>query len=130
MVVGWHFTFFVNSATHIWGRRPYETGDLSTNLWWVALGIYGEGWHNTHHAFPFSARHGLEWYELDVTWMFIRTLQALGLAWDVQLPTRKQREAKRRKVGAAATVSAACPAAAAVKVMSLTAASGTATKLA
>jgi len=126
MVVAWHFTSFVNSAAHIWGRRPYETGDLSTNLWWVALGTYGEGWHNAHHAFPFSARHGLEWWELDITWMIIRTMQALGLAWDVQLPTPKQREMKRRKEG---TTAAAAPAAEAGKATVKRTVSSTASKV-
>jgi hypothetical protein len=61
----------------------------------VALVAAGEGWHNTHHAFPFSARHGLEWWEVDITYILIRTLQAVGLVWDVQLPTEKQKSAKR-----------------------------------
>jgi stearoyl-CoA desaturase (delta-9 desaturase) len=54
-----HATWLVNSATHIWGYRSYATRDRSTNLWWVALLTFGEGWHNNHHAFPRSARHGL-----------------------------------------------------------------------
>eukprot|EP00879_Flechtneria_rotunda_P014913 GHRR01015583.1.p1 GENE.GHRR01015583.1~~GHRR01015583.1.p1 ORF type:complete len:384 (+),score=68.88 GHRR01015583.1:424-1575(+) len=97
IVWGWHVTFLVNSAAHLWGYQIYETGDLSRNNWWVALLTAGEGWHNAHHAFPFSARHGLEWYEVDLTYMVVCLLQAVGLAWDVQLPSEKQKAAKRRE---------------------------------
>lgn len=85
MVVVYHCTWFVNSATHKFGYRTYESGDRSTNCWWVALVTYGEGWHNNHHAFQYSARHGLKWWEIDLTWMTIRLLQALGLATKVKL---------------------------------------------
>jgi stearoyl-CoA desaturase (delta-9 desaturase) len=71
----------------MWGYRNYETTDDSKNLWWVGLFAWGEGWHNNHHAFPFSARHGLRWYEIDHTWILIRILQTLGLASDIKLPT-------------------------------------------
>ena len=81
---GLHATWLVNSATHKWGRRRFPTKDDSTNNWWVALLTFGEGWHNNHHAHPTSARHGLAWYELDPNWIGIRTLQSLGLAWDVR----------------------------------------------
>ena len=57
---------------------------------WVALLTFGEGWHNNHHALPRSARHGLSWNEIDFTWMQIRLLERLGLAWDVQVPTESQ----------------------------------------
>jgi stearoyl-CoA desaturase (delta-9 desaturase) len=87
---GLHCTWLVNSATHLWGSRRFQTRDDSTNNWWVALLSFGEGWHNNHHAHPTSARHGLAWYEVDWTWMCIRTLQALGLAWDVKLARIKQ----------------------------------------
>ena len=147
MVLGWHSTFLVNSAAHVWGRRPYDTGDLSTNNWvslffrwwrknsgtcccccwvsclstrappppltpplplssyhhhqknkqWVSIVSFGEGWHNSHHAFPYSARHGLEWWEIDMTWYLICALEALGIVWDVQVPSEKVREARRRK---------------------------------
>ena len=81
-----HSTWFVNSATHMWGSKRFATDDDSRNLWWVAYLSFGEGWHNNHHAHPQSARHGLAWYELDVNWYGIKTLQALGLIWDVKLP--------------------------------------------
>ena len=78
-----HSTWFVNSASHIWGYRNYETTDNSRNNWWVALITYGEGWHNNHHAYPRMARHGHRWWELDITFLTIRLLQRLGLAWKV-----------------------------------------------
>ena len=88
--VGLHATWLVNSATHLWGSRRFQTRDDSTNNWWVALLTFGEGWHNNHHAHPTSARHGLAWYELDQNWIGIRTLQLLGLAWDIKIAKIKQ----------------------------------------
>ncbi|HEV2764761.1 MAG TPA: fatty acid desaturase [Pyrinomonadaceae bacterium] len=85
VTVGLHATWLVNSATHTWGRRRFETDDDSTNNWLVALLTFGEGWHNNHHAHPTSARHGLRWYEVDMNWWGIRTLQALGLAKEIKL---------------------------------------------
>ena len=69
VTLGLHATWLVNSATHMWGRKRFATRDDSKNNWWVALVTFGEGWHNNHHAHPTSARHGLAWYELDITWM-------------------------------------------------------------
>ncbi len=85
LVLVFHCTWFVNSATHKFGYKTYESGDNSRNCWWVALVTYGEGWHNNHHAFQYSARHGLKWWEIDLTWMTIQLLQALGLATKVKL---------------------------------------------
>lgn len=82
----YHATWLVNSATHMWGYRSYETKDDSTNLWWVGLLSFGEGWHNNHHAFPRSARHGLRWWEVDLTYLLIRLLSFVGLAKQVHLP--------------------------------------------
>jgi stearoyl-CoA desaturase (delta-9 desaturase) len=78
-----HCTWFVNSASHIWGYKNYETSDNSRNNWWVALLSYGEGWHNNHHAYPRMANHGHRWWEIDLTFRMIRLMQRLGLAWDV-----------------------------------------------
>lgn len=86
LVAVYHSTWFVNSATHKFGYQTYNAGDQTTNCWWVALISYGEGWHNNHHAFPRSARHGLKWWEIDVTWFMIRGLQLVGLAKKVSLP--------------------------------------------
>lgn len=84
MVIAYHSTWFVNSATHLWGYRNYETRDESRNLWWVAILSYGEGWHNNHHAFPAVAPAGHRWWEIDVTWWSIRVLKAVRLAYDVR----------------------------------------------
>ena len=86
VVVGLHFTWLVNSATHLWGSRRFDTTDDSRNSLWVALITFGEGWHNNHHAYPTSARHGMVWYELDMAWLQIRLLEKIGLATEVQIP--------------------------------------------
>jgi sn-1 stearoyl-lipid 9-desaturase len=83
----YQFTWLVNSAAHTIGYRSFRTDDRSTNCWWVAILGWGEGWHNNHHAFPFSARHGLRWYEFDVTWLTVRLLAVLRLATDLKIPT-------------------------------------------
>jgi stearoyl-CoA desaturase (delta-9 desaturase) len=90
LVVVFHCTWFVNSATHKFGYRTYESGDRSTNCWWVALVTYGEGWHNNHHAYQYSARHGMEWWEIDQTWITIQFLQMLGLAHNVKLVAKEE----------------------------------------
>jgi len=83
VTMGLHATWMVNSLTHFWGSRRFATRDGSRNNWFVALLSFGEGWHNNHHAHPTSARHGLAWYELDISWWEIRLLQAIGLATSV-----------------------------------------------
>jgi stearoyl-CoA desaturase (delta-9 desaturase) len=80
LTIALHATWLVNSATHMWGKRRFETAEDSRNSWWVALLTFGEGWHNNHHAHPTSARHGLRWYEIDFNWWGIRLLQLMGLA--------------------------------------------------
>jgi stearoyl-CoA desaturase (delta-9 desaturase) len=87
ITVGLHSTWLVNSATHMWGRQRFATGDDSKNSFWVALLTCGEGWHNNHQSQPQSARHGLAWYEIDLNWYVIRVLRALGLVWDVKAAT-------------------------------------------
>ena len=87
LVVTYHGTWLVNSAAHAVGYQSYRTGDKSQNNWFVALFSWGEGWHNNHHAFPSSARHGMTWYEVDVTWLTVRFLQFVRLARDVRVPT-------------------------------------------
>lgn len=84
LFVGFHSTCCVNSVCHLFGYRPHVVEDSSTNSWWVALLTFGEGWHNNHHAFQSSARHGLRWWELDLTWLTIRLLEKLGLATKVK----------------------------------------------
>ncbi|CAB4278285.1 unnamed protein product [Prunus armeniaca] len=93
-VIVYHITFSVNSIGHTWGKQVWHTGDLSRNNWLVALTTFGEGWHNNHHAFDYSARQGLEWWQIDITWYLIRFLQVVGLATDVKTPTETQKKRK------------------------------------
>jgi stearoyl-CoA desaturase (Delta-9 desaturase) len=92
-----HATFSVNSICHMWGRRDYEVRDESRNNWVVAVLVFGEGWHNNHHAFPASARHGLHRFQIDISWWIIRGLEKLRLVSNVRLPTKDQM-ARRRAV--------------------------------
>ena len=85
VVIGWHTTWLVNSATHMWGYRNFEVRDDSRNSWWVALLTGGEGWHNNHHAHPVSATHGMTWYEPDFNYWIIRFLGFLGLARKIKV---------------------------------------------
>jgi fatty-acid desaturase len=85
VTLGLHATWLVNSATHLWGSRRFETRDDSRNNWWVALVSGGEGWHNNHHAHPVSAKHGLAWYEIDPNYWGIWILSKLGLAKKIRL---------------------------------------------
>jgi stearoyl-CoA desaturase (delta-9 desaturase) len=95
VVVGLHATWLVNSATHLWGYRRFETTDDSRNSWWVALMTFGEGWHNNHHAHPTSARHGLAWYELDLSWIQISILKFFGIAKSIRVAKLPTAEATR-----------------------------------
>ncbi len=81
-----HLTYLVNSMGHVWGTQDHATGDGSRNSLLVGTLAGGEGWHNNHHAFPYSARHGLLWWQVDATWYVIWVMSRLGLAWDVRLP--------------------------------------------
>ncbi len=85
VTLGLHATWFVNSATHLWGSRRFETRDDSRNNWWVALVSGGEGWHNNHHAHPVSAKHGLAWYEIDPNYWGIWLLSRVGLAKKIRV---------------------------------------------
>jgi fatty-acid desaturase len=87
-VLVWHVTWCGNSFPHMFGYRNYETGDNSRNNAWVAIITSGEGWHNNHHADPSSASNQRHWWEIDLTYLLLRLLVLLGLAWDVQLPKR------------------------------------------
>ena len=95
-----HATFSVNSICHMFGRQDYRTRDEARNNWIVALLVFGEGWHNNHHAFPVSARHGLQRWQLDVSWWVIRGLEKAGLVWNVKLPDAAQRERRRAQPAA------------------------------
>jgi fatty-acid desaturase len=93
-----HSTWMVNSVTHLWGNRRFDTADDSTNNWWVALLTFGEGWHNNHHAFSRAARHGLAWYEIDLNWVAIRSLEFIGLAKDVHVVSKDGEAASKQRV--------------------------------
>lgn len=90
-----HVTYAVNSVGHVFGRRRFATPDESRNVAWLAIPSFGEGWHNNHHAFPRSYRHGMRWYEVDLSAGIIRTLEAFGLARKVVRidPTLLERKA-------------------------------------
>jgi stearoyl-CoA desaturase (Delta-9 desaturase) len=90
-----HATFSVNSVCHMFGRQDYRSRDEARNNRVVAWLVFGEGWHNNHHAFPVSARHGLDRGQLDVSWWVIRGLERLGLVWDVKVPDDAQRARRR-----------------------------------
>jgi len=89
-----HMTYSINSLCHFFGRRPFATADESRNLAWLAVPTFGESWHNNHHAFPTSAAHGLRWWQIDPSWMVIRSLERLGLVWDVVRVDERRRARK------------------------------------
>lgn len=93
LVLVYHCTWMVNSATHRWGYVSHDSHDQSKNNWWVALLTFGEGWHNNHHAYQSSARMGFRWWEIDITWLHIKLLERLGLASHIHLakPLQPQR---------------------------------------
>jgi stearoyl-CoA desaturase (Delta-9 desaturase) len=78
-----HVTYSINSLCHMFGKRDFETTDESRNLAWLAIPTFGEAWHNSHHAFPTSAVHGLKAKQVDPSAAVIWMLEKLGLAWDV-----------------------------------------------
>lgn len=93
-----HITWSINSICHFFGSRRFETGDQSTNVFWLALPSLGEAWHHNHHAFPQSAFHGLRWYELDLSGWLILAMARVGLAWDVVRVTPER--AREKLLGA------------------------------
>lgn len=97
IVVSWHFTWMVDSVTHLWGSRRFDTREDSRNNALVAAVTFGEGWHNNHHAYPRSARHGLTWSEIDLNWIQLLALKKLGLidnvyAYDLATESESPRE--------------------------------------
>jgi stearoyl-CoA desaturase (Delta-9 desaturase) len=95
-----HATFSINSVCHFFGRRDFETSDESRNVPWLAIATWGESWHNNHHAFPSSYRHGLRRWQLDPAAGVIRVMEMLGLAWGV---VRVSPERIQRKTALAAS---------------------------
>ncbi|RMH30409.1 MAG: acyl-CoA desaturase [Planctomycetota bacterium] len=91
-----HITWSINSVCHIWGSRPFASHDHSRNNLIFGIFAFGEGWHNNHHAFPTSARHGLRWWELDTSYIVIKGLSWIGVTRDVKVPSRERIEAKKK----------------------------------
>jgi len=85
-VLLYHSTFSINSVCHLFGSRRYGTGESSRNTWWLSLFTLGESWHNNHHQFPQSSRHGLFWWEIDLTYYGLRLLSLLGIVRDLKVP--------------------------------------------
>ncbi len=90
-----HVTWSINSICHVWGSRPFNNRDESRNN--VVFGLFGlgEGWHNNHHAFPTSARHGLRWWQIDFGYWVILAMSWIGLAWNLRVPAAESIQAKR-----------------------------------
>lgn len=82
----WHSTFLINSASHLFGKRRFQTNDTSRNNWFLALLTLGEGWHNNHHYYPASVNQGFYWREIDITYYIIRLMSCVGLAKDLRRP--------------------------------------------
>ena len=93
-----HVTWSVNSVCHVWGSRPFKSNDESRNNAVFGVLALGEGWHNNHHAFPTSARHGLRWWEVDASYWVIRGMEKVGLASDVRVPTPERIQRKRTRL--------------------------------
>ncbi|NER93727.1 MAG: acyl-CoA desaturase [Symploca sp. SIO1B1] len=90
-----HAIWCVNSINHLYGSRPFSTGDRSTNNIWFAIPTFGGAWHHNHHAFPNSAKCGLQWWQIDLGYSVLRTLEMLGLVWDIKTPTPEMIKAKK-----------------------------------
>jgi stearoyl-CoA desaturase (delta-9 desaturase) len=91
-----HVTWSVNSACHLWGTRPFASNDESRNNVIFGILALGEGWHNAHHAFPTSARHGLRWWQIDMSYYLIRAMGCVAIAWSVKLPSRQALDRARQ----------------------------------
>jgi stearoyl-CoA desaturase (delta-9 desaturase) len=87
-VILWHSSFTINSLSHIFGRRRYETTDSSKNNAALALLTMGEGWHNNHHHYMASARQGFFWWEVDITYYILCVLSWFRIVWDLRQPPR------------------------------------------
>jgi stearoyl-CoA desaturase (delta-9 desaturase) len=108
LVIAWHATFCINSLAHVWGTRPYQTTDDSRNNFMLALLTLGEGWHNNHHHYQRSARQGFHWWQVDITYYVLKSLEVFHIVWDVEGVPRHVRDAvpapKRARVLAAKQV--------------------------
>lgn len=100
-----HAFWSINSICHVYGNRPFDTGDRSTNNIWLAIPTMGESWHNNHHAFSNSAIVGLNWWQIDPSAWVIRMLETVGLVWDVKAPSIAAIESKKVKISAGSAIS-------------------------
>ena len=108
-VLLWHDTFIINSLTHLWGKRRFDTTDDSRNNALTALLTLGEGWHNNHHHYQSSCRNGFYWYEIDVTYYVLKMMSWIGLVWDIrEVPDHVLAEGRRRDRGEAEEYNASC----------------------
>jgi stearoyl-CoA desaturase (delta-9 desaturase) len=98
-----HATGAVNSICHFFGTRRFNLNDESRNVWWLSLFTLGESWHQNHHAFPTSARHGFDWWEIDLSWWFILGMEKVGLVWDVVRIDPERRRSKKLPADTAAS---------------------------
>ena len=89
-VLFWHGTFTINSLSHVFGTRRFDTRDDSRNNWLLAIITFGEGWHNNHHHRPGAVRQGFHWWEIDVSYYVLRALAAVGLVWDLRTPAQRE----------------------------------------
>ncbi len=96
IALGHHSIWSVNSLCHLFGTRPYRSNDNSRNNFFLAIAVFGDGWHNNHHAFPSSAFHGLSWWQIDLHGYFLRFLALFGLAWDIKRPSQSALKQKQR----------------------------------
>ena len=96
-VLLWHGTFTINSLSHVFGKRRYETEDDSRNNWFLALLTMGEGWHNNHHHYQSTANQGFYWWEVDLSYYVLWTLARVGLVWDLRKPPQRVLDEGRSK---------------------------------
>ena len=97
-VILYHSTFLINSASHLWGKKRYQTQDGSKNNFFLALLTFGEGWHNNHHHYPGSAKQGFYWWEIDITYYLLRILSLFGIIWDLKTVSSNVRESNKIKL--------------------------------
>ena len=98
-VLLWHGTFTINSLSHVFGNKRYDTTDDSRNNWFLALLTMGEGWHNNHHHYQSTANQGFYWWEVDLSYYILKALSAVGLVWDLRKPPQRVLDEGRRKAG-------------------------------
>lgn len=99
-VLLWHNTFLINSVTHVWGKKRFDTTDESRNNFFTAILTLGEGWHNNHHHYQSSCRNGFYWWEIDVTYYVLKAMSWVGLVWDIrEVPDHVLEEGRLRDRG-------------------------------